>query len=143
MIYIFDILCWGGRYYTALSMKKVYYLKNCTTCKRIIKEAGIDGEFTMQDIKQDMFSANELDQMAKMAGSYEALFSKKARKYREYNLHLEQLEESDYRNYLLEDYTFLKRPTVLVDNKLFVGSQNSTVNELASHMLKLKKQKTN
>ena len=111
-------------------MRTVFYLTNCTTSKRVIKEIGIDKSFVMRDIKEERLSPDEIDLLAKMAGSYQALFSKKARKYREYSLHLENLSEDDYRRYLCEDYTFLKRPTIVVDDKIFVGSHKNTVKEL-------------
>ena len=101
-------------------MKTVFYLKNCNTSKRVIKEADIDESFVMRDIKEERLTPEEIDMLAKIAGSYKALLSKKARKYREYNLHLENLTEDDYRKYLCEDYTFLKRPTIVIDEKIFV-----------------------
>jgi arsenate reductase len=115
-------------------MKTVFYLKNCNTSKRVIKEADIDESFVMRDIKEERLTPEEIDMLAKIAGSYKALFSKKARKYREYNLHLENLTEDDYRKYLCEDYTFLKRPTIVIDEKIFVGSHRNTVKELGYYL---------
>jgi arsenate reductase len=115
-------------------MRTVFYIKNCNTSKRVIKELGLDKHFELRDIKEQKLTEKEIDELAKMAGSYQALFSKKARKYREYNLHLENLTEEDYKKYLCEDYTFLKRPTIVVDDKIFVGSHKNTVRELAYHL---------
>ncbi len=115
-------------------MKTVFYLKNCNTSKRVIKEVGIDSSFEIRDIKENKLSPEEIGVLAEIAGSYQALFSKKARKYREYNLHLKDLTEDDYKMYLLEDYTFLKRPTVVIDNKIFIGSHKNTVKQLAYHL---------
>ena len=84
----------------------------------------------MKDIKTDTITPEELEEMKKMAGSYEALFSRRAIKYRELGLKDKQLEEDDYRNYILEEYTFLKRPVVIIDAKIFVGSEKNTVAEL-------------
>ena len=123
-------------------MRTVFYLKNCTTSKRVIKEVGIDKSFVMRDIKEEKLTPEEIDMLAKMAGSYQALFSKKARKYREYNLHLKDLTEDDYRKYLCEDYTFLKRPTIVADENIFVGSHKNTVKEL-DYYLKHKKEAKN
>jgi arsenate reductase (glutaredoxin) len=68
-------------------MKKMYHLGNCTTCQAIIKETGIDTKgFGMQDIKFEKITAAQLDEMKKMAGSYESLFSRRAIKYRELGL---------------------------------------------------------
>jgi arsenate reductase len=68
--------------------------------------------------------------MKKMAGSYESLFSRRAMKYKELGLKDRKLEEKDYRNFILEEYTFLKRPVVIVNNKIFVGSEKKTVEAL-------------
>ncbi len=117
-----------------LKMRTVFYLQKCNTSKRVIKEVGIDDSFELRDIKEKKLTPEELDILAGMAGSYQALFSKKARKYREYSLHKKELTEQDYKKYLLEDYTFLKRPTVVVDDKIFVGSHKTTVKELKYHL---------
>jgi arsenate reductase (glutaredoxin) len=109
-------------------MKKIYHLGTCTTCQAIIKETGIDKKgFEMQDIKTEKITPAQLDQMKKMTGSYESLFSRRALKYKELGLKDKQLEEKDYRNYILQEYTFLKRPVVIMGNKLFAGSEKKTV----------------
>jgi len=117
-------------------MKKIYHLGNCTTCQAIIKETGIlrpginrdpDDKFDVQDIKFEKITAAQLDEMKKMAGSYEALFSRRALKYKELKLKDKKLEEKDYRNYILDEYTFLKRPVVIIDEKIFAGSEKKTV----------------
>jgi len=109
-------------------MKKIYYLGNCTTCQAIIKETGISpNKFEMQDIKIDTITTSQLEEMKKMAGSYETLFSRRAMKYKEWGLKDKRLTEKDYRNYILKEYTFLKRPVVIVDDKIFVGSEKKNV----------------
>jgi arsenate reductase len=117
-------------------MKKIYHLSNCTTSQAIIKETQIgtlrqaQGGFKMQDIKLEKITPAQLDEMKKMAGSYEALFSRRAMKYKELKLKDKKLDENDYRNYILEEYTFLKRPVVIVNDKIFVGSEKKTVEAL-------------
>lgn len=112
-------------------MKKMYHLATCTTCQAIIKETKIDKTgFEMQDIKTEKITPAQLDEMKKMAGSYESLFSRRALKYKEWNLKDKQLTEKDYRNYILEEYTFLKRPVTIAGNKIFVGNDKKTVAEL-------------
>lgn len=105
-------------------MKKIYYLGNCTTCQAIIKETAINKkEFEMQDIKFEKITPEQLDEMKKMAGSYETLFSRRAMKYKELGLKDKKLGEKDYRKYILEEYTFLKRPVVIINDKIFAGSE--------------------
>lgn len=108
-------------------MQKIYHLESCTTCQSIIKETGMDKKgFVMQNIKVDRITPAQLDKLRKMSGSYEALFSRRALKYKELGLKDKQLSEKDYRNYILEEYTFLKRPVIIINDKIFVGSENKT-----------------
>ena len=112
-------------------MKKIYHMANCTTSQAIIKETGItEKEFEMQDIKFEKITPEQLDTMKKMMGSYEALFSRRALKYKELALRDKKLEERDFRKYILEEYTFLKRPVVIIDDKIFAGSEKKTVEAL-------------
>jgi arsenate reductase len=117
-------------------MKKIYHLGNCTTCQAIIKETRIDKKgFAMQDIKFEKITPAQLEEMKKMAGSYEALFSRRALKYKELGLKDKKLVEKDYRSYILDEYTFLKRPVVIIDDKIFVGSEKKTVAALKKEVL--------
>lgn len=84
----------------------------------------------MQDIKLEKITAVQLDEMKKMSGSYESLFSRRAMKYKELGLKDQKLDEKDYRNYILEEYTFLKRPVVIINNDIFIGSEKKTLEVL-------------
>jgi arsenate reductase (glutaredoxin) len=109
-------------------MKKMYHLGNCTTGQAIIADTKIDTKgFEMQDIKFEKITPAQLDEMKKMAGSYEALFSRRAMKYKEWGLKDKNLTEQDYRQYILDEYTFLKRPVVIMHDKIFIGSEKKTV----------------
>ncbi|MFI5131824.1 MAG: arsenate reductase family protein [Chitinophagales bacterium] len=112
-------------------MKKIYHMANCTTSQAIIKATRIDKKrFDMQDIKFEKITPEQLEEMKTMAGSYEALFSRRALKYKELGLKDKKLGEKDYRNFILDEYTFLKRPVVIIDDKIFVGSEKKTVEAL-------------
>lgn len=104
------------------TMKKIYHLGNCTTCQRILKELNPGKEYEMQEIKTQPITPEQIDEMKNMAGTYEALFSRIALKFRALGLNKKKLTEKDYRKYILEEYTFLKRPVVIVDDKIFVGN---------------------
>lgn len=108
-------------------MKKIYHLGNCTTCQRILKELKPGKEYEMQEIKTQPITEKQIDEMAKMAGSYEALFSRIALKYRAWGLNEKKLTEKDYRKYILEEYTFLKRPVIIVDDQIFIGNSPKNV----------------
>ena len=84
----------------------------------------------MQDIKFEKITPAQLDEMKKMIGSYEALFSRRALKYKELRLKDQTLDEKDYKKYMLEEYTFLKRPGVIVNGQIFAGSEKKTVEAL-------------
>jgi arsenate reductase len=113
-------------------MRKIYHLSSCSTCQQIIKQLGItEKDFEMQDIKQQNISAQELDAIKEKVGSYEALFSKRAMKFRGLGLDKMVLTEKDYRKYILEEYTFLKRPVIVIGEAIFVGNAKSTIAEAA------------
>ena len=108
-------------------MRKIYHLSSCNTCQRIIKSLN-DGEgFDLQDIKMKNVSAKELKAMKEQVGSYEALFSRRAMKYRSMGLNEMTLTEADYKKYILEEYTFLKRPVIYIDDEYFVGNSKKVV----------------
>ena len=90
--------------------------------------------FETQDIKTQPISPQQLEEMKDLAGSYEALFSRKAMKYRSLGLHEQQLSEGDYRQWILNEYTFLKRPVFLVRDKIFIGNSKKVVEALATEL---------
>ena len=114
-----------------MAMKKVYHLGTCTTCRAIIKELKSDQNgFILQDIKTEKISPTQIDEMKNIAGSYEALFSRRALKYKEWGLKDKNLTEQDYRRYILDEYTFLKRPVLIIHNDIFIGSEKKNVEAL-------------
>ena len=110
-------------------MKKAYYLSSCSTCDSILKEVK-DHHFQLQDIKFDAITEEQIDQMYQFTNSYEALFSKRARKYKSMGLKDQNLKEEDFKNLILEEYTFLKRPVFLVGHQIFVGNSKKTIDAL-------------
>ena len=77
----------------------------------------LDG-FQLQDIKTAPITPSQLGEMKKLAGSYESLFSKRARLYKEKGLTQKTLNEEDYKKLILEHYTFLKRPVIIFNDKI-------------------------
>ena len=110
-------------------MKKAYYLSSCSTCAKILKEVKYH-HFQLQDIKFDAITEEQIDQMYQFTNSYEALFSKRARKYKSMGLKDQNLKEEDFKNLILEEYTFLKRPVFLVGHEIFVGNSKKTIDGL-------------
>ena len=108
-------------------MKKIYHLSNCNTCQKIIKEINPSKDVVLQDIKVENIDSKTLDWLKDKVGSYEALFSKRAIKYRSLGLNEMKLTEEDYRKYLLEEYTFFKRPLMINENEVFIGNAKKDV----------------
>ena len=115
-------------------MKKIFHLESCNTCKKIIKELNNGEGFEMQNIKEEKLSPEQVDFMKEKVGTYEALFSRRAMKYRSMGLNEKTLSEQDYRDLILEEYTFLKRPVVVIDNDVFVGSTKKTLEATKSRL---------
>jgi arsenate reductase len=103
-------------------MNKIYYLASCDTCRKIIKTLPKDNDLVFHDIKQNPITEAELEEMHQFAGSYEALFSKKAQLYKSMDLKNQSLTEADYKKYILEHYTFISRPVFIINNKIFIGN---------------------
>lgn len=115
-------------------MNKAYYLSTCSTCKKILKEISLPKSIELQDIKTNKISLEQLKEMKDLAGSYEALFSRRAMKYKSMNLKDKTLTENDYKKLILEEYTFLKRPVVVIDQHIFIGSSPKTIAALSSFL---------
>jgi arsenate reductase len=112
-------------------MKKFFYLATCSTCAKIMKELPLEkAGVELREIKSEAITPEELDAMQKLSGSYESLFSRVALKYRAWGLNEKKLTEKDYRKYILEEYTFLKRPVLLLDDRVLVGNKKATVAEM-------------
>lgn len=117
----------------------IFYLATCSTCLRILKEWKPSKKFTLQDIKTNQITAEQLDQMIILAGSAEALFSRRSLKYQALGLKDKKLTEKDYRKLMLGEYTFLKRPVLVSGNKIFVGNTTAVVKAAKDHIAEVNK----
>lgn len=108
-------------------MQKVYYLSTCDTCKRVMDAIEIPSSFIKQDLKMNNLSAEELNALVKLTGNSETLFSRRAKLYQERDLKNKNLQEEDFKNLILEHYTFLKRPIIVNKDEIFVGSSSKTI----------------
>ena len=119
-------------------MKKIYHLKTCDTNKRILKQvknaiaADLWNEFTFQEIKTQPITVEQLEAMYAFTNSYEALFSKRAKRYK--LLKDQQLTEDDFKQLILDEYTFLKRPVIIVDDEIFVGNSKKEIEKLLNKL---------
>jgi len=110
-------------------MKKVYFLQTCDTCRRILKEVN-PTNFELQEVKANPVNVAQLEEMYAFTKSYEALFNRRAKLYKEMDLKNQPLSETDYRQLILGDYTFLKRPVFIVDDEIFVGNSKNVIESL-------------
>jgi arsenate reductase len=115
-------------------MKAIFYLKTCDTCRRILKQLPNTEAFELREIKSQPITAAELEEMHRLAGSYEALFSRKAALYKERGLKDQTLSEQDYKNLILEHYTFLSRPVIVDGEDIFIGNSAKTVEAAVAHL---------
>jgi len=117
-------------------MKKCYYLKTCGTCKKIISSLPSTEGIVFQDVKQNPVTVKQLEEMYVLSGSYEKLFSRRSKLYKERSLKDENLSENDFKNLILEHYTFLNRPVFIINDKIFIGNSPKTVESLISELSK-------
>ncbi|MDF3029292.1 MAG: arsenate reductase like protein [Fluviicola sp.] len=108
-------------------MRRFYYLSSCDTCQKIMKALNLPADVELIDIKQSNIDAKTLDWLKEKVGSYEGMFSKRAMKFRSQGLHEMNLTEADYRKYMLEEYTFLKRPFTIYDEHVWIGNAKKEV----------------
>lgn len=108
----------------------VFYLKTCDTNKRIMKDLGLNTGFDLREIKSNQITPSELEEMKDLAGSYETLFSKRSRQYSALGLKDKTLSESDYKELILKEYTFLKRPVTIYNGEIFIGNAKKEVERL-------------
>ncbi|MBK5209142.1 MAG: arsenate reductase [Flavobacteriaceae bacterium] len=100
-------------------MKKIYHLKTCNTCRRILKEMDTS-DFILQEIKTEPITVKQLDELFSLTKSYEVLFSRMAKKYKQMDLKNQLLTENDYRQLILDEYTFLKRPIIIIGDEVSI-----------------------
>ena len=104
---------------------------------RILKELNPSPSFILQDIKEQEITVAQLEEMHKLSRSYEALFSKRAKLYKEMDLKNQNLEERDYKQYILQHYTFLKRPVIIADSEIFIGNSQKNIKAAKTALEKL------
>jgi arsenate reductase (glutaredoxin) len=115
-------------------MNTIFYLPNCSTCTKALAQIMPDNRLALQNLKQTPISAEQLDELAKRVGSYSELFNKQSRQYREKGLNNLSLSEADYRQWILNEYTFLKRPIVLFNNQVFICRSADVIEQLKYHL---------
>lgn len=110
-------------------MKKVFYLKTCGTCTKILKMFDLSA-WELRELKSDLISEDELAEMYTLTKSYETLFSRRSTQIKARDIDVKSLEEKDFKALILDHYSFLKRPVFLTDKEIFVGNEKKTIENL-------------
>lgn len=110
-------------------MKKVFYLKTCQTNKKIMAELDLS-DWELQEIKSHPITEEDLQKMYKKTHSYEALFSRKSTQIKKRSIDVNMLKEENFRQLILEHYSFLKRPVFLTDDRIFIGNEKDNLMKL-------------
>ena len=110
---------------------KIYFISTCTTCKNIIKTWNISESIKKIDLKKHPLKESDLEELFNISKSYESLFNKRAILFRQMKKNFKKINEKDYKKMLLSHYSFLKRPVLLINGKLFIGNSKETVKEAA------------
>jgi arsenate reductase len=103
------------------------YLDSCNTCQRIKGELELPKDIILQNTKEQAVTEEQIEFLRKQAGSYEALFNRRAQLYRGRGLHEKDLSEDDYKNLLLDHYTFIKRPILIFKEEAFIGNSKKVI----------------
>ena len=114
---------------------KAYYLSTCSTCKQFIEQIDFPKSFEFQDIKTNKITVAQIEEMKSMAGNYENLFSRRAMKYRSLGLDKKELSEADYKQLIIDEYTFLRRPVFIINDEIVIGSGKKNI-ERVKQLLK-------
>jgi arsenate reductase len=109
-------------------VKRVYHLGTCSTCKRILGEVTWPNDISFIDIKKQAITPEVLDALKEQYGTFEAVFSKKAKRYVEVKDSI--TGDDDYKELILSDYTFLKRPVILYGDFYSVGNDRAAIERL-------------
>jgi arsenate reductase len=110
----------------------VYWLPHCSTCQKAVaylQEKGVPIR-SFRDLKAQPLERAEVEDLARKVGGAEALFSKRAMKYRSMGLHEQTLDDDDYLRLMAEEYTFVTRPVIVRGDRATAGFSAKRVDAL-------------
>lgn len=87
-------------------------------------------DWELREIKSKPVTTEELAEMYQLTQSYEALFSKKSTQIKLRGIDTKSLTETDFKDLILDHYSFLKRPVFITDQDIFAGSDKKNVENL-------------
>jgi arsenate reductase len=111
---------------------EMYGLPHCTTCQKALKELAARGVAVarFRDVKEERLSEAEVRALAAKVGSPDAMFSRRALKYRAMGLHEKELSEEDLVRLMVEEYTFVTRPVIVAGERATAGWAPKRVDEM-------------
>lgn len=101
----------------------VYWMPTCSTCKKAVdylNEKGVEIA-SFRDMKSEPLSKAEVKKLVGFIGGAEALFSKRAIKYRTMKLSGRTLSDDEMIELMTGEYTFIKRPVIVSDGRAVAG----------------------
>lgn len=110
--------------------KTVFYLKSCNTCQRILSELNIGTNWNIREIKSNPIQPHELETLRVGVNSYDDLLNKRSRNYQALGLKNQNLSESELKEWILKDYTFLKRPAFIINGNVFAGNSKAIIDKV-------------
>ena len=109
---------------SALEIERFYWLPYCSTCIKAEQHLLNKGAKIRKyiNLKEESVTLSELEGLCQALGGVEKLFSKRAMKYRAWGLHEKTLSDAEMLQYMQEEYTFIKRPVLVAqDRKVLSG----------------------
>ena len=110
----------------------VYWLPYCTTCQKAVAylhEKGVPIR-SFRDLKAQPLEQAEVRDLARKVGGVEALFSRRAMKYRQLGLHEKELSEDEMARWMADEYTFVTRPVIVRGDRATAGFSAKRVDAL-------------
>ncbi len=110
----------------------VYWLPHCTTCQKAVAylhDKGVPIR-SFRDLKAQPLERAEVEELARKVGGAEALFSRRAMKFRKLGLHEQQLSDDDLLRLMAEEYTFVTRPVIVRGDRATAGFSARRVDAL-------------
>ncbi len=112
-------------------MNKFYWLPNCSTCvkaKKFLDANGIEIK-ELRDIKANKLSRAEVEKLVELIGGADKFFSRRAIKYRELGLNKREVPSEEMLDLMTNEYTFIKRPVLVINDKVIAGFSEKTYAE--------------
>jgi arsenate reductase (glutaredoxin) len=110
----------------------VYWLPYCTTCQKAVAHLRAKGVEirSFRDLKAAPLAPAEVRDLAAKVGGVDALFSRRAMKYRQMGLHERELSEDEMVKLMSDEYTFVTRPVIARGDRATAGFSQKRVDAL-------------